>query len=419
MSALIISTLVLRRVATALTCVGVGVVLLFALSSCPRDLRGRDEGETVDSLPGEDFIRIGVAVPLSGPTAGFGSSIQRGIDFAVQELNDAGGIYKKKFLALYEDTEGKAPFADSLTRKLVDVENADFLIGSASSTETMEMAKVAEELKVPLLVPVATNPGVTVNEDGTVRRYVFRVCFTDDLQGMAIARFVAKDLAGKEVAILWDNGSAYSSHLREVIVTELQGESPAVKVVADESYIGGGLVTSFKPTVDRLFAKRFNVLILPAYYEDAVGIIQEVRSRGSDVLIIGGDGLASYEFLRKGGSFIEGVYFTNHFSIYSTKQRNKAFVDEFHQRYETMPDAFSALSYDAVNLLAEAIRSAQTLDREAVRDALHATKGYSGITGTITIDEFHNARKSVLVEKVEGLKFKFVREITPKEIEEP
>lgn len=398
------------------------LVLLFALTlgsfltGCPREPEVQKAQENL--LEDEDYIRIGVAIPLTGATAGFGVSIQRGIDMAITELNNLGGVYKKKFTALYEDTQGKAPFAQSLARKLATTQKADFLIGSASSTETFEMAKVAEELKIPLLVPVATNPAVTLDEEGKALKFVFRVCFTDELQGRAIARFAVKGLNARKIAIVWDSSSTYSRHLREVILERLRINYPDAEIAADEAFIGGGIVTSFKPMVDRLIEKDFDTLIVPAYYTDAVGLIKEIAGRKLNINILGGDGFASYEFLRSGGSAIEGVYFTNHFSADSPNQKVQKFNRSFHEAYETEPDAFAALSYDAVELLADAINRAGTLDGERVAQALSETRNFDGITGRISIDENHNAVKNVIVEKIENMRFKTVGEITPREIED-
>jgi len=394
-------------------------ILAFAgiLCSCPREPRAPEKSPTENELAGEDFIAIGVAIPLTGATAGFGSAIQKGIDLAVKELNKKGGIYKKKFAVFYEDTEGKSSFAGALARKLVQAKGVDFLIGSASSAESIEMAKAAEELQVPLVVPVATNPLVTIDESGAIRKHTFRVCFTDELQGKAIIWFARNVLKAKRIAILWDASSSYSKHLREVILREVTNRYPDIKVAADESYVGGGVVSSFKPSVDALFQAGFDTLLLPAYYADAVGIVREVRARGAKVNIVGSDGLGSYEFLREGGSAVEGVYLTNHFSADYGGKLAKDFVEKFYEDYEVVPDAISALAYDSMMLLAKAIETAQTLDRDAVTAALANTKNFEGVSGVITIGNDHNPIKNVFVERISELKFKFVRTITPEELE--
>ncbi len=405
----------LTRLANSLVLV-FALWFLFLLNGCPREPKLEELGSQNESVANEDFIRVGAALPLSGPIQGFGVMLKNGIDLAVGEINSAGGVYKKKFRVIYEDTEGKAPFAESLTRKLVTLEEADFLIASASSTEAIQMARVAQELKVPLLVPVATNPQVTLNEDGSTKRYVFRVCFTDNLQGRAMATFTAKDLGAKSVAILWDSSSAYSRHLREIVLSSFRSNFKDVQVMTDEAYIGGGIVTSFKPIIDRIALKKFEVLLLPGYYTDAVEIIGELRSKLPDVKIVGGDGLGSYEFLRQGGSSVEGVYLTNHFSSDMPDEKSKSFVESFHKQNETLPDAFAALAYDTVYLLADAIKRARTLDSEEVTNALEKTVNFQGVTGKISIDSQHNAIKDIVVETVRSMRFEFVRKISPEEI---
>jgi branched-chain amino acid transport system substrate-binding protein len=142
-----------------------------------------------------------------------------------------------------------------------------------------------------------------------------------------------------------------------------------------------------------------------------------VRARGAKVNIVGSDGLGSYEFLREGGSAVEGVYLTNHFSADYGGKLAKDFVEKFYEDYEVVPDAISALAYDSMMLLAKAIETAQTLDRDAVTAALANTKNFEGVSGVITIGNDHNPIKNVFVERVSELKFKFVRTITPEELE--
>ena len=393
------------------------VALASLLCGCPREPKAPETNQPTNSLAEDDFIKIGVAIPLTGATAGFGNAIQRGIELAIKELNEKGGIYKKKFAVFYEDTEGKSSFVGALTRKLVLSKGVDFLIGSASSAESIEMAKAAEQLQVPLVVPVATNPLVTIDESGATRKYTFRVCFTDEFQGKAIIWFARNVLKAKRIAILWDASSSYSKHLREVILEEITNRYADVKIAADESYIGGGILSSFKPSVDRLFQASFDTLLLPAYYADAVGIIREVRARDAKFNIVGSDGLGSYQFLREAGSAAEGVYLTNHFSADYPGELAKDFVEKFYKEYNVLPDAISALAYDSMVLLARAIESAQTLDRNAVTEAISKIKNVEGVSGVISIGDDHNAIRNVFVERISELKFKYVRMIKPEELE--
>jgi len=114
-----------------------------------------------------------------------------------------------------------------------------------------------------------------------------------------------------------------------------------------------------------------------------------------------------------GGAAVEGCYFSNHFSNQSTDPQVVAFVDAYRKKYNEDPDAMVALGYDALKLLADAMKRAGTTDPAKVNEAIAATKDFPGVTGKITLDEHRNPTKPAVMLQVKNGKFAYVETIAP------
>ena len=130
--------------------------------------------------------------------------------------------------------------------------------------------------------------------------------------------------------------------------------------------------------------------------------------------IFGGDGWEAPQLMEIGGAAVEGTYYSTHYTPENQSPAVTAFVAKFKRRWhDEVPDAMAALGYDCVMVLADALRRAGTTEGPKLRDALAATKGYSGITGITTLDAQRNATKTAVVLTVKNGEFKFVESITP------
>jgi branched-chain amino acid transport system substrate-binding protein len=89
------------------------------------------------------------------------------------------------------------------------------------------------------------------------------------------------------------------------------------------------------------------------------------------------------------------------------------FIEKFRQKYSEVPDAMAVLGYDATQVLVDAMKRAGTTEGKKLRDAIAATKDFPGVSGKITIDEKRNARKSIVVLKIDGGKVKFFQKVEP------
>jgi branched-chain amino acid transport system substrate-binding protein len=110
---------------------------------------------------------------------------------------------------------------------------------------------------------------------------------------------------------------------------------------------------------------------------------------------------------------MEGNYYCNHYSTQDTREIVQNFVKKFREKYNEVPDAIAALSYDATRILIEAIKRAGTTDGPKLRDAMAATKDFDGVTGTITINNERNATKSAVILTIKDGKLDLKETIRP------
>jgi branched-chain amino acid transport system substrate-binding protein len=174
-------------------------------------------------------IRIGTVMPMTGSAAAFGQSTLAGVQQAVAERNERGGVRGATIEIVSLDDAGKlVNVAPAVTRLIVE-DHAVAIVGDVASGATIAGAAVAQEHGIPMITPAATNVRATQVGDK-----IFRACFTDEVQGRAMARFARQQLHVYDVAILSDPKSAYSVELAESFDLELalQGGS----TVLDEQF---------------------------------------------------------------------------------------------------------------------------------------------------------------------------------------
>jgi branched-chain amino acid transport system substrate-binding protein len=358
-------------------------------------------GETPPAAQG---IQIGFYGALTGPTATFAISGRNGVRLAVEELNRAAGVLGKRVDLLVEDDRGEAAEAASVVSKLITRDHVVALIGEQASSRTLAAAPIAQSYRVPMIAPSSTNTEVTKKGD-----YIFRVCFIDPYQGEAMATFARRTLGAKTAALLVDVRSDYSVGLAKAFRSHF--EARGGRVVSELKYAEGD--SDFSAQITALAANPPDVLCIPGYYTDAGLIARQARALRLPSVLLGADGWDSPKLAEIGGEAIEGAYFSNHYSVDDPSPQARKFVADYEKTYGAAPDSIAALSYDAVYLIADAIRRAGSTDGKRVRDALAETKDYPGVTGTITMDADRNPVKPVFILKVEGGKFRLVEAISP------
>ena len=356
-------------------------------------------------LTAAEPIKVGEVASLTGKEAAFGTSSHRGTLLAIEHINAAGGVLGRPFELFTEDNQSKAGETATVARKLLSREKVVALLGEVASSRSLEMAPIAQRAKIPMISPSSTNPKVTAVGD-----YVFRVCFIDPFQGTVMAKFAKETLKAKRVAVLTSVSSAYSVGLAKYFKERFLADGG--EIALEQKYTEGD--KDFKAQLTAIRAAGVDAVFVPGYYTEAALVTRQARELGLTLPLFGGDGWEAPQLLEIGGKAMEGTYYSTHYSPEDSSPKVQSFVAAFRTRWagET-PDAMAALGYDTVLVLADAITRAGTTEPGAVRDAIAATKGFAGVTGTTTLDADRNASKAASIITITDGKFKFVQTVAP------
>jgi branched-chain amino acid transport system substrate-binding protein len=353
-------------------------------------------------------IIVGYYGDLTGRTSNFGQSTKRGVEMAVDEINKAGGVNGRQIQILSEDDEGRPEKAATVVTKLIDQDRVVALIGEVASGNTLAAAPKAQASKIPMISPSSTNPAVTQVGD-----YISRVCFIDPFQGEVMAKFAANTLKAKTAAIMLDFNSPYSRGLTEFF--EASFKKLGGQVVDQQSYTQGD--RDYKGQLTAIRSKNPDVIYIPGYYGEVGVIAKQAQQLDIKAPLLGGDGWDAVQLWELGGNSLNNSYISNHYSVDDPSPAIQKFVSDFKARNGSAPDALAALGYDAMRVLADAIKRAGTTDGPALRDAINATKDFTGVTGTISIDKDRNAVKPAVVLKLQDGKYIYKETVYPEGME--
>lgn len=357
-----------------------------------------------------DVIKVGEFASLTGKEATFGVSSHEGTLLAVEELNAAGGVLGKKIELITEDDLSKAGEAATVVNKLIARDGVVAILGEVASSRSLEAAPICQLNKIPMISPSSTNPKVTETGD-----FIFRVCFTDILQGKILANFAEKTLRAKKVAVFTDVKSDYSKGLARYFKESFTAAGG--QIVTELDFNGGD--KDFKAQLTAIKSSNPDAVFVPGYYTDAALICIQARQLGVTVPLFGGDGWESEDLVKIGKDAVEGVYFSTHCSAESPGDKVRKFVETYKKRFKNTdgspkaPDAMAMLGYDSAMILADAMKRAGTTEGDKVRAALAVTKDFGGVSGNITIDPKRDATKPMVILQIKGGQFKLVETVNP------
>ena len=331
--------------------------------------------------------KVGVVSPMTGATATFGQENANGIKLAYEKLKKGKG---PKFDLIIEDDKSEAIESTNATRKLLSVDKVSVMIGAPTSSLALASAPIVQEAKIPFITPTATNAKVTQVGD-----YITRACFTDDFQGVVMAKFAVNTLKKKKGLVLVENTSDYSKGLAKSFSDEFK--KIGGEIVSTEELTYAAKDTDFQSLLRKVKRANPEFIFIPGYYVEVGLIVKQARALGITVPFLGGDGWDSPKLFEIAGEAVKGSYISNHFAPDDKSPVVQNFVKEYEKAYGSKPGSFAALGYDSLGIVADAMKRAKSNKPADIRAALVATKGYQGITGTITFDKDRNPTKSAVV----------------------
>ena len=345
-------------------------------------------------------VRIGALHNLSGPLGSIGRPSLAGARLAVEQLNAGGGLLARRVKLVARDGRSDPAVVRAKARQLVRTPHVTAITGLNDTAMALAAARVAEQAHTVLLTSGATSPLVPIQ----FRGYYFMACFGDNTQAAAGAEFAYRRLGGRTAWLLLDDTTDFTRllarYFRERYLA-LGGD-----ILGEDTYAGG--TPDFSAQIARIRALPAppDLLYVASGPDDSGRLVKQLRDAGVDEPIVSGDGYDTPLLLQDAGAAAHDVYFTTHAFLTPNTgtPRQRRFVADYQAAYGVAPKtAFAALGYDAVMLVADAIKRAGSAKRTAIPAGLEATRAFPGVTGVISFAPgLHIPEKEVTVVKADG-----------------
>jgi len=338
-------------------------------------------------LANETPIKIAAIYSLTGAAATSNAPSVQGVRSAVKKLNDQGGLLGKQ-IQLMEIDNQSTPIGSSVAAAKAVRLGAIAIIGCNWSSHSLAVAKVAQREGIPMISNISTHPDVTHTGN-----YIFRVCFTDIIQGKAMARVARNTLKARTGILFVDLNSDYGIVLSEQFKRYF--EASGGSILSRLEYKDNSDLRHFQQLVDQVKKSKPDVVFIPGFVESGI-IIREMSRAGITAIPLGGDGWGFNDFFKAGGSELKQGYYCTHW----TRQNSSAPTLEYLAHRQSKKDVWAAevLAVDAVNLLAHAITQAGTAtDRSKIRQCLSEIQDFQGISGSISFDKNGDPIKDVVI----------------------
>ncbi len=345
-----------------------------------------------------EVVKVGWIGSLTGDQAVWGTCELNTVKMLFDDINADGGLLGKQIEVIGYDTRGDATEAVNAVRRLTSQDKAVAVIGPNASGQAISISSVLEEMQVPDIATVATNPKVTIGEDGSIKPFNFRVCFIDPYQGAVAAGYAYDILGFRKAAVLYDVADDYSQGLTEFF--EKYFIEKGGQIVAKEAFKFGDV--DFRPQLSKIKDAGPEVIFMPYFFKEVALSSEQARQLGIDAVLMGGDGWPSEVLLEMAKDYVEGSYFVNHLDFDDPDVQD--FKAAYTAKYNLPVELNGYLAYDAVQLLVHAIEKANSFDPVEIKDALE-TAQVKGITGQINISrETHNpeGKDAAIIKIVDG-----------------
>ena len=322
-------------------------------------------------------IKLGVAEALSGGAAQYGVAIRNGFQLAADEINAAGGVNGNKLALVVEDEQGKKEEAINVFKKLIFQDKVLMTFGPTLSNSAQAADPIAQAGKTVAFGTSNTADGIT-----SIGNYVFRNSVTE-ADVLPATLKMAMDKAGvKKVAVLYGNDDVFTKSGYDNFKKAL--EDLKVPVTTTETFSKGDV--DFKAQLTKIKGTSPDAIVLSALLAEGGPIMVQARQIGLNVPFIGGNGMNSVKiFDLAPGAASNDLWIGSPWSIENPAAENTKFIAAYKAKYNAAPDQFAAQAYDAMHIVAEALKKTKlsgdlTADRAALREALPGVT-WTGATG--------------------------------------
>ena len=348
---------------------------------------------------GAEEIKIGFHAPLTGPLAGVGKDAREGAELAVKLINEAGGISGKKINLIIYDDRMKTTEAITLARKFKGQDKVVAVVSGSLSGMTRAAAPVYQAQKLPYVAAYATHPSIA-----PAGNYVFQNSINAVVQGKAAAHLIAKILKAKKVAVMAvdiEYGRTLAKAFKE------EGKKLGLEVVSEHVY--PIREKDFRPILAKIKGGNQDVIYTTGYPVDATRTIKQAAELGVKTPIVGTETLDHPDIIFPlAGKAAEGILATTAINRDDKRPEVQTFLKRYNKEWKRPASMVAASAYDAVVILADAVKRAGSNDAEAIVKALAGMKNLnSAVTGPLfRFDAQGRVIKPVYVQQVKNQQFR-------------
>ena len=360
----------MNKLFTRITAAVAAAVMTLGLAGC-----GEKSGKS-------DTLVIGGIGPVTGGAAIYGENVKNGIQLAVDEINEAGGVNGMKLEINFQD-DVHDPAASVTAYNTLKDKGMKVLIGTVTSGPCEAVSVEATKDNIFMITPSGSSVNAITSGDNC-----FRMCFNDPQQGKLEADFIAEKLTGKtKVGAIYDSSDSYSKGILEGFKEEAKAKG--LDVVVEASFTSDSN-KDFSAQIQKMVDGNIDVLFLPIYYTETALILQQARGK-LNVPVLGGDGLDGLiGVLKDEVEIADGVYALTPYSATAKDAKSVKFTEAYRAKFPNADDPiqFAADGYDCVYAIKAALEKANitdpNMDASELCNKLKAAMleiEYDGITG--------------------------------------
>jgi branched-chain amino acid transport system substrate-binding protein len=346
-------------------------------------------------------ILIGVSAAITGPSPLDGERTKQGLTMAAEEINKKGGVFGKNLKLIIEDDQNTANIAVNSVNKLLS-QDIVALIGPHRSSNAMAVQQTVLRNKIPFLTGATSPKLVTLNNP-----YIFRIRASDTLVAKVAAKYAVNELKAKKIGVFFNNDE-FGVGAKEIIEAYLK--SVKIPVICEGHNTGDKDLTG---QIMKMKNSGIECLLVWSHDPESALAARQVKELSLDVPLVGAPGYAMSAVLDLIDTNISnGIITVTDFVPNNPNPKVKAFVKKFKTKYNVTPELYAASYYDALYVLADAIKRAKSTDREAIRKALMATKNFKGVMSTLTANRKGELVHEAVVAKIKNKVPQLVKSVT-------
>ena len=350
----------------------ISISLSGGLFGCDRIVSVASDGEVSQTM--DEEIPIGVVVALKGKHAeAYGFAMQRGFELAREEINRRGDV-NLRFITV--DDQSSVEGAKEAVQQLVN-QGVPAIVGLAISTHLKEAAPIADKNRVIAFSSVSSAAGLS-----GMGSFIFRTSLATNISIPSGVMVTQQKIGYQKVATIYDAIDVYARSSNEVLKTVLAANG--VEILTEETFKTGD--TDFSQQLRNIMAVEPDALFISALSQEIAGIVAQTPEVGfpDTIRVIAPD--LTMDEVQKAGDGAEGTIGFIGWSLTSDAPGNQTFIENYRAKYGIEPEPWAAQSYVTLNVLANAIKVAQSADSTAIRDALAETKDFPTILGNFSFN---------------------------------